>query len=135
MEPAREVAWQEAWAKAGLARAVRRPDRAKFYALHTYPGPSGFLHVGHLRGLLLTDALLRFHRMSGRQVFFPDGTHATGLPAVTFARKVADRDPGTVAQLRAEGIPESGWAQLEEPEAAARFLGQSYLALFRRLGL
>lgn len=135
MERAREHHWQEAWRAAGLSSARRVAGREKFYALVAYPGASGFLHLGHLRGLVYADALHRYHRMNGRQVFFPTGTHASGLPSVTFAQKVADREPGTVAQLRQQMVPESGWPALEDPLEAARFLGRTYLADYRRLGL
>ncbi|MCI4348065.1 MAG: class I tRNA ligase family protein, partial [Thermoplasmata archaeon] len=135
MERARESYWQETWLKAGLATAQRVPGREKFYALVAYPGASGFLHIGHLRGLVYADTLHRIHRMRGRQVFYPTGTHASGLPSVTFAQKVANRDALTVAQLRTEGVPESEWPRLEDPAAAVRFLGQSYLRVYRHLGL
>ncbi|HZY93110.1 MAG TPA: class I tRNA ligase family protein [Thermoplasmata archaeon] len=135
MERSREEYWQRRWAERGLARAERVVGREKFFALVAYPGASGFLHVGHLRGLVYADAFHRFHRMRGRQVFFPNGTHASGLPAVTFAQKVRDRDPVTVAQLRDNGIPEEEWGELEEPVAAARALGIHYLAVYRRMGL
>jgi leucyl-tRNA synthetase len=135
MEPSRELHWQSAWAAASLSAARRLPGRDKFYAIVAYPGSSGFLHVGHLRGLSLADTLHRYHRMLGHSVFFPTGTHASGLPAVTFAQKVANRDPAMIAQLRLYGVPEATWPTLEDPAAAARYLGQSYLAVFRRLGL
>ena len=135
MERAREERWQAAWKRAELSIARRIPGHEKFLALVAYPGASGFLHLGHLRGLAYADALHRFHRMRGRQVFFPTGTHASGLPSVTFAQKVADRDATTVAQLRQNGVPEAEWPQLEDPAFAARFLGRSYLEVYRRLGL
>ncbi|MCI4363475.1 MAG: class I tRNA ligase family protein [Thermoplasmata archaeon] len=134
MEPEREKHWQEAWRSAGLARAVRVPGRAKFYAIHTYPTASGLLHLGHLRGLVLTDTLHRYHRMMGRQVFFPEGTHASGLPTVTFAQRVKLRDPALVKALGAQGVNDAELARLEEPEEAARFLGRSYLEVHRRMG-
>jgi leucyl-tRNA synthetase len=135
MDRAREAVWQEAWRAAGISRAVRVPGREKFFALVAYPGASGFLHLGHLRGLAYADALHRYHRMRGRQVFFPTGTHASGLPAVAFARKVASRDPGVVEQLRIHEVPEAEWSRLEDPAYAARFLGRTYLEVFRALGL
>ncbi len=134
MEVAREAHWQAEWAHAGLSEAKRVPSREKFYALVAYPGSSGFLHLGHLRGLVIGDALHRFHRMLGHQVFFPTGTHASGLPAVTFAQKVKDRDRSTVAQLEENGVPKGEWTRLEDPSEAARFLGQQYLEVFRRSG-
>jgi leucyl-tRNA synthetase len=135
MDPSRERHWQEAWAQAGLARAVRADGQPKFYALHTYPTPSGFLHVGHFRGLTVADVLHRYHRMKGYRVFFPNGTHGSGLPTVTFAQRVKDRDPIMVQQLREAGVPESEWGALGDPETAVRFLGRTYLDLFRRFGL
>jgi leucyl-tRNA synthetase len=134
MDPERDRHWQEAWRAAGLAIAARIPGRRKYFALNAYPGSSGFFHVGHLRAYAYVDALHRYHRMRGEQVFFPFGVHASGLPSVTFAQKVADRDPGTLAQLSAQEVPESEWSRLEQPEAAARFLGESYRAVLERIG-
>ncbi len=135
MESARVLHWQEAWARAGLATGQRSPSRRKFYALVAYPGTSGFLHVGHIRGLLYADALHRYHRMLEEAVLFPFGIHASGLPAVTFAQRVQARDPSIVRQLEDAGVPSSEWAGLEDPEAAARFLGESYRAALRSVGI
>jgi leucyl-tRNA synthetase len=135
MDRTRESFWQDRWSGEGLAKARRVPGREKFYALFAYPGASGFLHVGYLRGMTYTDALHRYHRMLGRQVFFPTGTHASGLPAVSFAQKVQERDPTTVQQLEDNGVPRSEWPRLEDPAYAARYLGRNYLAVYRRLGM
>ncbi|HEV2316887.1 MAG TPA: class I tRNA ligase family protein [Thermoplasmata archaeon] len=135
MGPTDEVQWQQRWAESGLARARRIPGQRKFYALWTYPGTSGFLHVGHLRGVTFADVLHRYHRMLGEQVFLPMGTHASGLPAVTFAQKVANRDPPTLRRLKENGVSDAQLPALADPESAARFLGETYLAVFRRLGV
>ena len=135
MDAARYRHWQEAWAAAGLATGQRSPDRGKFYALTAYPGTSGFLHIGHLRGYLYPDALHRYHRMLGEEVLFPFGIHASGLPAVTFAQRVKDRDPAVVQQLEDAGVPRDEWTRLEDPETSARFLGESYRAVLRSVGV
>jgi leucyl-tRNA synthetase len=135
MDAARAKHWQEAWARAGLATGQRSSSRRKFYALNAYPGTSGFLHVGHIRGMLYTDALHRYHRMLGESVLFPFGIHASGLPAVTFAQRVQERDSAVLRQLEDAGVGQSEWARLEEPEAAARFLGESYRAVWRAVGI
>ncbi len=135
MDRARERHWQDQWAARSIGAARRLPGREKFFGLVAYPGSSGFLHVGHLRGLLYADAFHRYHRSIGHATFFPTGTHASGLPAVTFARKVEQRDPRTMAQLREHGVPEGEWGRLEDPATAARFLGEGYLREFRELGL
>jgi leucyl-tRNA synthetase len=131
----RERHWQETWARAHLSVAQRDPGREKFYAIVAYTGPSGFLHIGHLRGLTLADALHRYWRMRGRAVFFPTGTHATGILAVAFAQKVQRGEPGTIEQLETHDVPREEWTRLEDPVYASRFLGRSYLDAYRRMGV
>jgi leucyl-tRNA synthetase len=130
-----DVAWQQAWRKAGLNVAVRRPGRRKFYALNAYPGPSGFLHAGHLRGFAFLDALGRYHRMLGEQVFLPFGVHASGLPAVAWSQKVRDRDPTVLAQLDDAGVAPEERQRLEEPEGVVRFFLRNYHDLLVRFGV
>lgn len=135
MDRERESHWQGEWRRRGLHHAKRVPGEPKFFAIVAYPGSSGFLHIGHLRGLVAADAIHRHQRMLGRRVFFPNGVHASGLPAVTFAQKVAERDRTTVEQLRMNHVPETTWPELEDPARAARFLGDCYLGVYRRLGV
>ncbi|MCI4364606.1 MAG: class I tRNA ligase family protein [Thermoplasmata archaeon] len=134
MDASRAGHWQEAWAAAGLAHGRRVAGHRKFYALVAYPGPSGFLHVGHLRGFAYTDPLHRYHRMLGEEVLFPMGVHASGLPAVTWSRRLRDGDPAILQGLEERGVDASTRARLEDPEEAARFLGREYLRVFRRFG-
>jgi len=135
MEPDRAAHWQEAWARAGIPIARRRAGGRKFYALVAYPGPSGFLHVGHFLGLVYADILHRYHRMLGEQVFFPTGVHASGLPAVVFAGKVRDGDPAVRRALDERGVSPGERARITDPAAAARFLGERYLEDFRSMGI
>ena len=60
--------WQKAWANAGLGKASVS-KKPKFFMLFAYPGISGFLHVGHMRGFSYTDAICRLERMKGNEVF------------------------------------------------------------------
>jgi leucyl-tRNA synthetase len=135
MEPAEAARWQQVWQKAGLATAARRAGRRKFYALNAYPGPSGFLHAGHLRGYAYLDALGRYHRMRGEQVFLPFGVHASGIPAVAWAQKVRNGDPVVLAQLDDAGVTGEGRRRLEEPEEVARFFARNYHEVLERFGV
>ena len=135
MDAGRAQHWQDAWDSAGLAVGRRVPGREKFFALVAYPGTSGFLHVGHLRGLCAADAIHRYHRMRGHVVLFPFGVHASGLPAVAFAQKVKDRDPLTIGQLEEREVPASERERLEDPEYAARYLGETYRRVLRSMGI
>ncbi len=135
MEPLDAARWQDAWRAAGLPSAARRDGRRKFFAVNAYPGPSGFLHAGHLRGYAYLDALGRYHRMLGEQVFLPIGLHASGLPAVAWAQKVRDRDPSVLRQLEEAGVSEEERRSLEEPEAVARYFARNYLGVVERFGV
>ncbi|HEY0443962.1 MAG TPA: leucine--tRNA ligase [Candidatus Limnocylindrales bacterium] len=77
-----EPRWQARWDEVGLHDTdLEDTSRPKSYILTMYPYPSGDLHIGHWYIVTPTDALARFHRMHGENVFFPIGFDAYGLPA------------------------------------------------------
>jgi leucyl-tRNA synthetase len=75
-----EPKWQARWAADGLYERPAEPARPH-YALTMYPYPSGNLHIGHWYAFTPSDAHARYMRMRGRDVFFPMGFDAFGLPA------------------------------------------------------
>jgi leucyl-tRNA synthetase len=83
-----EPRWQARWAELGLYRTdLHDTTRPTFYLLTMYPYPSGDLHVGHWYIKTPTDAIARYRRMHGDNVFFPIGFDAFGLPAENAAIK------------------------------------------------
>ena len=83
-----EPRWQRRWAELRLADTDLSDDsRPKYYLLTMYDYPSGNLHIGHWYVKTPTDALGRFHRMRGENVFMPIGFDAFGLPAENAAIK------------------------------------------------
>jgi leucyl-tRNA synthetase len=83
-----EPRWQARWAELDLFRTdLLDTTRPKYYLLTMYDYPSGDLHVGHWYVKTPTDALARFRRMHGYNVFFPVGFDAFGLPAENAAIK------------------------------------------------
>ncbi|MCI0345284.1 MAG: leucine--tRNA ligase [Chloroflexi bacterium] len=94
-EPASiEPRWQARWEELGLHRTKLGDTRRRYYLLTMYPYPSGDLHIGHWYIKTPTDALARFQRMHGKNVFLPIGFDAFGLPAENAAikNKVNPRD-------------------------------------------
>ena len=83
-----EPRWQQRWAELGLYRTdLHDKERPRFYLLTMYPYPSGDIHIGHWYIITPTDAIARFHRMHGENVFLPIGFDAFGLPAENAAIK------------------------------------------------
>ena len=90
-----EPRWQAKWADLGLHRTdLHDESRPKFYLLTMYPYPSGDIHIGHWYIITPTDAIARFHRMHGENVFLPIGFDAFGLPAenAAISRGINPRD-------------------------------------------
>ncbi len=83
-----EPRWQARWEELALHRTdLHDTSRPKYYLLTMYEYPSGDLHIGHWYIKTPTDAISRYRRMTGWNVFFPVGFDAFGLPAENAAIK------------------------------------------------
>jgi len=80
--------WQAKWNEQGIYEAGKRDDsKEKEYVLVELPYPSGNLHIGHWYAFGVPDIYVRLRRMQGKQVLFPMGFDAFGLPAENAAIK------------------------------------------------
>lgn len=86
-----EPRWQAKWEELALFQQTERAglsDAEKMYILFAFAYPSGSgLHVGHVESKTALDIMARYYRMHGKQVFFPVGWDAFGLPAENYAIK------------------------------------------------
>ena len=92
---------QKKWAENGQYK-VELEDATKdpYYLLFEFPYPSGDIHIGHWYAFALTDIYARYLRMKGKQVLFPIGFDAFGLPAENAAiRNGSDPKEWTYANM------------------------------------
>ena len=61
--------------------------RETFYITTAISYPNGKPHIGHAYELIATDALARFQRLDGKDVFFLTGTDEHGIKMLQTARK------------------------------------------------
>ena len=80
-----EQKWAAVWREQETYRFDREAalagPREQIFAVDTPPPTaSGSLHLGHVFGYTQADCLARYHRMSGKHVFYPIGWDDNGLP-------------------------------------------------------
>ncbi|MFZ5437696.1 MAG: leucine--tRNA ligase [Patescibacteria group bacterium] len=84
-----EEKWLKVWSSLRLFQDTQPlSDQQKEYLLFAFAYPSGSgLHVGHVESKTALDIMARFLRMNGKNVYFPVGWDAFGLPAENYAIK------------------------------------------------
>ncbi|HEX2893912.1 MAG TPA: valine--tRNA ligase [Marmoricola sp.] len=76
-----EAKWSAQWEADQTYAFDRTQPRDNVYSIDTPPPTvSGSLHVGHVFSYTHTDLIARYHRMTGKSVFYPMGWDDNGLP-------------------------------------------------------
>ncbi len=79
--------------------AIDFDSREKKYVLAEFPYPSGSgLHIGHAFTFTGADVYARFQRMLGKNVLFPIGWDAFGLPTENYAIKTGRKPQDVTAE-------------------------------------
>jgi valyl-tRNA synthetase len=83
-----EPRWQTFWEEEGIFRFDPDDDSRPVYSVDTPPPTvSGAIHMGHVFSYVQAEALTRFWRQRGYNVFYPFGFDDNGLPSERFVEK------------------------------------------------
>ena len=83
-----ELKWQKRWKELNSHICNLKDIKNKFYSLTMFSYPSGDkLHIGHWYNYGPADTYTRFMKMTGSNVFQPQGFDSFGLPAENYAIK------------------------------------------------
>src|SRR6185437_10188092 len=110
-----EKSAQAKWASLGLYETdLTDQTKDPYYLLTEFPYPSGDLHIGHWYAFAVTDIFARAKRLQGKNVLFPIGFDAFGLPAENAAIK--------------NGLDPKEWTykNMERMRAQIRSMGTSF---------
>ena len=92
-----EEKWQERW-REKKSFSAKKSSKEKSYLLIEFPYPSGAgLHVGHVRSFTAMDVVARKRRREGKEVLYPIGWDAFGLPTENYAIKTG-RNPKDITK-------------------------------------
>ena len=121
-----EKKWQEEWFINKIYESNINNNK-KFFIHFAYPGVSGYLHIGHMRGFTYCDIFARYKRMTGYNVLFPAGFHASGIPSIGFAKKVERKDPHTIKILKEYGCNDELINKLKDPNEVVNYFSKIYV--------
>ena len=130
-----EKKWQHAWFTDKIYTSQKKTNK-KCFIHFAYPGVSGYLHVGHMRGFTYCDVIARYKKMQGYDVLFPAGFHASGIPSIGFSKKVSRNDPSTIKTLKEYGCDSTCIKKLKDPKEVVNYFASVYVEdYWKRFGL
>lgn len=83
----KEAKWQTFWQENEIYKFDKDSNKPTFSIDTPPPTVSGELHIGHISGFTQADMIARFHRMQGKNLYYPLGFDNNGLPTELLVEK------------------------------------------------
>jgi valyl-tRNA synthetase len=83
-----ERRWQDTWARTRIYEFDADDTRPTFAIDTPPPTVSGKIHIGHVYSYVQAEAMARFWRMQGYNVYYPFGFDDNGLPTERFVEQL-----------------------------------------------
>ena len=83
-----EKKWAEYWKKKKVYRYDEKSEKPVFSIDTPPPTVSGKMHIGHAFSYAQGDIVARYHRMAGKNLFYPYGTDDNGLATERLVEKL-----------------------------------------------
>ena len=129
-----ESKWQKEWADSKIFEA--NPDkRKKFFGTFPYPYMNGYSHLGHFYTIMGLEAFLRYKRMNGYNVLFPQGWHCTGSPIENAAARVREHEPKQLQIMKDMGFLDKEIAKFGDPKYWVDYFPNEYKKDYQKAGL
>lgn len=84
-----ELKWQKYWEENEIFKFNPKDKKREVYSVDTPPPTvSGKMHLGHAFSYSQQDFMVRFHRMLGKNIFYPFGTDNNGVATERLIEKI-----------------------------------------------
>ena len=109
-----ESKWQQYWADKEVFKADPSAEGEPYCIVIPPPNVTGSLHMGHAFESALIDALIRYHRMIGRNTLWLPGTDHASIAVSTIVDKQIKAEGKSREDLGREEYLKKAWAWKEE---------------------
>ncbi len=115
-----ENKWQAEWDKAKIFEGSMN-QKQSYMVTAAFPYANAPQHIGHLRVFGTADVLARYKRMKGFNVLYPMAFHATGTPILAFAKRLQNKDPELIRELKMFHVPDEEIEKMTDPVYIAEY--------------
>lgn len=121
-----ERRWQKFWEEHGTYAFDPARSRDETYSIDTPPPTvSGLIHMGHMFSYTQMDIIARYHRLRGKNIFYPFGFDDNGLPTERMVERRIEK--------RATDMPRADFIKLCLEETAKT--EADFKEMWQRIGL